>query len=178
MRSIITKETMAAIDKLYIRDYHDYNELRNWAIAYYPELLFYFYDTTLTYESWEKSRGNFVSSQMEIAQRDYEKLGKFKNRAEAIVNLQKHYRESADYQCPVEQARFEVDDIIESYNRDESDWADMYSKPCLNTPLEVDRRLKWICPVPCVREYLHKQCGVNPKWEWLYKLFWKGKKHF
>lgn len=45
-------------------------------------------------------------------------------------------------------------------------------------PHSVDRKLKWICPVPCVRVYLHKQCGVNPKWEWLYKIFWRGKKHF
>lgn len=27
-------------------------------------------------------------------------------------------------------------------------------------------------------EYLHKQCGVNPKWEWLYRIFWRGKKYF
>ena len=55
---------------------------------------------------------------------------------------------------------------------------DSYTFPVMNTPLSVDRKLKWICPVPCVREYLHKQCGVNPKWEWLYKIFWRGKKHF
>ena len=178
MRSIIIKGTMAAIDKLYIRDYHDYNELRNWAIAYCPELLFYFYDTTLTYESWEKSRTDFVCKQMKIAQRNYEKLGNFKKKAEAISNLQMHYYKSANYQCSFKQARSEVDDIIKSFMRDESEWAEIYSSPCLCTPFDVDMKLKWICPVPCVREYLHKQCGVNPKWEWLYKLFWKGKKHF
>ena len=32
--------------------------------------------------------------------------------------------------------------------------------------------------------YVHKYyeyndlCGVNPKWEWFYRIFWKGKKYF
>lgn len=169
---------MAGIDKLYIRKYHDYDVLRKWAIAYYPELLFYFYDITLTFEEWEKSKGDFVSRQINAVQREYQKLGKFKNKAEAIVNFQKYYRESLNYEFPLKQARSEVDYIIEAFMRDESEWADMYSRPCLRTPFDVDMKLKWICPVPCVREYLHKQCGVNPKLEWLYKLFWKGKKHF
>lgn len=100
---------MAAIDKLYTDSFYEYDELRTWAIAYYPELLFYFYDICLTYKDFEKAGGSI---------------------------------------------------------------------PIMNTPLKVDRKLKWICPVPCVREYLHKQCGVNPMREWMYRFFWKGKKYF
>ena len=52
------------------------------------------------------------------------------------------------------------------------------SIPIAVLPSQIDQKLKWICPVPCVREYLHNQRGVNPKWEWLYKIFWRGKKYF
>lgn len=99
---------MAAIDKLYVRTYEEYDEVRRWALVYYPKLLIYFYN--INYPEW------LFSSKKDI--------------------------------------------------------------PITNTTFNVDRKLKWICPVPCVREYLHKQCGVNPKWEWLYKIFWRGKKYF
>lgn len=62
--------------------------------------------------------------------------------------------------------------------RKQKELEETYMFPIMNTPLSVDRKLKWICPVPCVREYLHKQCGVNQKWEWFYRLFWRGKKYF
>ena len=104
---------MAAIDKLYLQSYYDYDILRTWAMAYYPELLFYFYDICLTYKDFEQA---------------------------------------------------ETDPKLYI--------------PVMNTPIKVDKKLKWICPVPCIRDYLHNQRGVNPKWEWLYRIFWKGKKHF
>ena len=97
---------MAAIDKLYVRTYDEYDDVRRWALVYYPKLLIYFYSIDLRREDFK------------------------------------------------------------------------HAQPIMKTPLSVDRKLKWICPVPCVREYLHKQCGVNPKWEWLYKIFWRGKKYF
>lgn len=97
---------MAAIDKLYVHTFQEYEEVKLWALVYYPKLLIHFYSIDLRQDD-------------------------FKN-----------------------------------------------AQPITNTPFKVDRKLKWICPVPCVREYLHKQCGVNPKWEWLYKIFWRGKKHF
>ena len=97
---------MAAIDKLYVRTYEEYDDVKRWAIIYYPKLLIYFYHIDLRMDDFR------------------------------------------------------------------------HAQPITNTPLKVDRKLKWICPVPCVREYLHNQCGVNPKWEWLYKIFWKGKKYF
>lgn len=97
---------MAAIDKLYVRTYDEYDDVRRWALVYYPKLLIYFYN-------------------IDLRQDDFK-----------------------------------------------------HGQPIMNTPIKVDRKLKWICPVPCVREYLHEQCGVNPKWEWLYKIFWRGKKYF
>ena len=97
---------MAAIDKLYVRTYEEYDEVRRWALVYYPKLLIYFYS---------------------------------------------------------------IDFRLEDFK---------HAQPITNTPFKVDMKLKWICPVPCVREYLHEQCGVNHKWEWLYKIFWRGKKYF
>ena len=111
---------MAAIDKLYLSSYHEFKRLRTWAIAYYPELLFYFYDADLTWKEYIENRDEFI-------------------------------RNSA--------------------------WPDLnYEFPVMNTPLSVDRKLKWICPVPCVRKYLQEQCGVKTRW--YHKLFFKGKKHF
>ena len=97
---------MAAIDKLYVKEYFDYVELVKWSLVYYPKLLLFMY-------------------------------------------LSFRFQDFGEHEVPI-----------------------------MNTPFKVDRKLKWICPVPCVREYLHKQCGVNPKWEWLYRIFWKGKKYF
>lgn len=101
---------MAAIDKLYLKDYVDYDYLRRWALVYYPKLLLYFYDTTFNYKEWCKITKN-----------------------------------------------------------------EKYGYPVMNTPFKVDKKLKWICPLHFIREYLHEQCGVNPKLEWFYKLFWKDK---
>lgn len=169
---------MAAIDKLYVHSYYEYEDLKKWSLAYYPELLFYFYDINTTYKDWEAGCKAYVKEHLNIAKRDYEKLGDFKDLSEAIRNLKKYYKDTAVYDCPDDQAFYEVNSAIVDYNRNSDDWEGLYSRPVMNTPLDVDRKLKWICPVPCVRKYLHEQCGVNPKWEWLYKIFWKGKKHF
>lgn len=99
---------MAAIDKLYVHSYEEYEEVKLWALVYYPKLLLFFYNIDLHRELFKYDTG----------------------------------------------------------------------MPIMNIPFNIDRKLKWICPVPCVREYLHKQCGVNPKQERLYKIFWRGKKHF
>ena len=170
--------TMAGIDKLYLNNYFDYDELRRWAIVYYPELLFYFYSVCENYTDWSESISEYVKDHKEIAERDYKLLGDFKTKDEAIKNLIDHYKSSADYDCPLEQAIDEVDSIIEAYNRTDEDWENVYSHPVTNTPFSVDKKLKWICPLPFVRKYLHEQCGVNPKYEWFYRLFWRGKKHF
>lgn len=169
---------MAGIDKLYVKDFYEYDCLRKWAIVYYPELLFYFYNIADTYSDWEERRSEFVKASMKRASIDHNKLGDYKNRGEAIANLIEHYRITAGYNCPGEQAKDEVNYIIEAYHRPVMVWEQKYTTPIMNTPLSVDKKLKWICPIPFVREYLHKQCGVNQKYEWLYSLFWRGKKHF
>lgn len=165
---------MAAIDKMYVHSYYDYDYLRRWAITYYPELLFYFYDITMTYQQWEDNCRAYAKRQIATARERFEKV--VKNRSLAVENLIKYYKKSVGYDCPREQAENEALAIIDAYNKTARDWEDLYSCPIMNTPFEVDKKLLWICPVPCVREYLEKQCGYKTKW--YHKLFWKGKKHF
>lgn len=167
---------MAAVDKLYVRSHYEYDELRRWAIAYYPELLFYFYDIAMTPQQWESNCKSYVESRMEIANRDYRKLGSFSSFNEAEYNLKQHYLKTANYECPTDQAIEETKYIVDAYSKTATEWEDSYTCPVMNTPLEVDRKLLWICPVPCVRKYLEEQCGYKTRW--YHKLFWRGKKHF
>lgn len=170
---------MAAIDKLYVREYYEYDDLLRWSIAYYPELLFYFYSTHLTYNDFEKMKKDKVKEIREANEKELKKIGgKGLDFFGAVENLHNYYKETADYDAPHEQCIREVKDILETASKTDDELEDMFRYPCLNTPLSVDRKLKWICPVPCVRRYLQEQCGVDPKWELLYCIFWKGKKHF
>lgn len=167
---------MAAIDRMYVHSYYDFEMLRKWALVYYPELIFYFYDFDLTYEEWKRNREFWIGTNMEIARRDYGKITPFSSIAEAEYNLKKHYKESANYDCSTEQAVEEALDIIRRYKMKLEDWEEKYEIPVTNTPLSVDRKLLWICPIPFVREYLEEQCGYKTRW--YHKLFWRGKKHF
>jgi len=165
---------MATIDKLYVHTYYEYDAIRKWAIAYYPELLFYFYDITMTYQQWESNCNAYAKRQSAIAKRDYEKIGKSQDHA--VENLIKHYKDSVGYDCPKEQAQEEAFAIIDAYYKTARDWEDSYTCSIMNTPFDVDRKLLWICPIPCVRKYLEDCCGYKTRW--YHKLFWRGKKHF
>lgn len=168
---------MAAIDKIYCHSYYEYDDLRKWAIVYYPQLLFYFYTITLEYTLWQKN----VDSWLDITKRhlmmDLVKIDNTDNNDDAIQNLIKYYKESVNYDCPYEQAKSEVDDIFERKALlDAGMLEEEYTFPVMNTPLSVDRKLLWICPIPCVRKYLEEQCGYKTRW--YHKLFWRGKKYF
>lgn len=166
---------MAAIDKMYVHSYYEYDDLRRWAIVYYPELLFHFYDITMDYQQWEDNCRSWVEKNISTARRDYERLGEFENENDAVVNKRNWYRE-VGIEVPLHSIIESVHYTIEAYNRTTEDWENLYSCPIMNTPFKVDKKLLWICPVPCVRKYLEEQCGYRTKW--YYKLFWKGKKTF
>lgn len=170
---------MAAIDKMYVHSYYEYDDVRRWAMVYYPELLFYFYDIALSYNDYEKNRDKWVEKYKEDIERNYARLGKFETKSQAVSNLQYHYRKSAGYKCPLRQAKEEVDYCLKQYEKLQiGNYAleEDYTFPIMNTPFEVDLYLKWHCPVPCVRKYLEEHCGYKTRW--YYKLFWRGKKHF
>ena len=167
---------MAAIDKMYVNSYYDYDSIRRWAMIYYPKLLYFFYDITLDYNKWSKLVDRYVVNSMEIAKRDYEKIGEYESKESAVKNLQVYYKKSANYDCPDNQAIEEVNDIIIRRFSDKEDWENKFTFPIMNTPISIDKKLLWICPVPCVRHYLEKICGYKTKW--YHRLFWKGKLMF
>lgn len=167
---------MAAIDKLYVHSYYEYDNLRRWAIAYYPELLFYFYDITTTYQQWEDNCKAYVNNQLKIAKNEYNKLLQFGDPIDkntVIINKIKYYKEQGIELSMVNVLK-EFDYTIKSYNKTAEDWERYYSCPIMNTPIKVDKKLKWICPIPCVRKYLEEHCGYKTRW--YHKLFWKGNK--
>lgn len=171
---------MAAIDKLYVRTYEEMDNLRRWAIVYYPKLILSMYNVVwiMSYNEFVKSKNSYISKQMNKAKTEYKKLGTFHTILEAAENLKRYYKENFNRNLDFTQARYEANCIYDNYFMSKENWEEKYSFPVMNTPFKVDRKLKWICPVPCVREYLHNQCGVNPKLEWLYRIFWRGKKYF
>lgn len=168
---------MAAIDKMYCHSYYEYDDLRKWAIVYYPQLLFYFYTITLDYTLWQKNVDSWLDMTKRHLIMDLIKIDNTDNIDNAIQNLIKHYKESANYDCPYEQAKSEVEDIFTRKTfLDAGMLEEKYTFPVMNTPLSVDRKLLWICPISCVRKYLEEQCGYKTKW--YHKLFWRGKKYF
>ena len=169
---------MAAIDKMYCHSYYEYDDLRKWAIVYYPQLLFYFYNITLDYTKWQKKVDSWLDTTKRHITWDLViRLGSVNNTDDAIQNLIKYYKESVNYDCSYEQAKSEVDDIFKRKELlDAGMLEEEYSLPVMNTPLSVDRKLLWICPISCVRKYLEEQCGYKTKW--YHKLFWRGKKYF
>lgn len=169
---------MAAIDKLYVHTFQEYEKVKLWALVYYPKLLLYFYNISLTYKQYHENRREWCVNAKRGIENSHKRLGDYKTQEEAIQNLIKHYKDVSDYDCPYKQAEEEVLDDFHDISLTDDGLKETYMFPIMNTPCRIDKKLKWICPVPCVREYLHKQCGVNPKLEWLYRIFWRGKKYF
>lgn len=169
---------MAAIDKLYLNDWYEFDRLVRWSICYYPKLLNYMYDWRMTYKDWDKAMNESIKSTKQIFKRELEKIGgKDVSLQDGINNLIGHYRKDADYECSYEQAKEEVEYIeyiLKKVNESDDELEADYKRPVMLTSYKVDRKLLWICPLPEVRKYLYEQCGYKKHWEWLYKLFWKG----
>ncbi len=170
---------MAAIDKLHLKNWFEFDRLVRWSICYYPKLLNYMYDWRMTYKDWDKAMKDSIKMTKKINARELEKIGgKDVSMRNAIYNLIDHYRKDADYECSYDQAKWEVEYILNNANKSDDELEDDYSRPVATPTCEIDRRLLWICPIKEVRDYLHEQCGYSRRWEWLYKIFWKGKKEF
>lgn len=166
---------MAAIDKLYLNDWYEFDRLVRWSICYYPKLLNYMYDWRMTYKDWDKAMNESIKSTKQIFKRELEKIGgKDVSLQDGINNLIGHYRKDADYERSYEQAKEEVEYILKKVNESDDELEADYKRPVMLTSYKVDRKLLWICPLPEVRKYLYEQCGYKKHWEWLYKLFWKG----
>ena len=163
---------MAAIDRLYLKDYNDLDNLRRLALIYYPKLFIYFYDAALTinysdFATYKIRTAKKDKQHFEDQWKEYSPDGTING---AIANLMSIY-------CMNEEdARWNAEYAYEEYKKSLEQLEEETSLHIMNTPFKVDKKLKWICPLPCIREYLKNQCGV--KEHWYYKIFWRGKKHF
>lgn len=93
---------MAAIDKLYVHTFQEYEKVKLWALVYYPKLLLYFYNISLTYKQYHENRREWCVNAKRGIAKSHERLGKYTTQEEAIHNLIKYYKEVSDYDCPYE----------------------------------------------------------------------------
>lgn len=169
---------MAAIDKIYVHEYYEFEDFIEWALMYCPRLLRYCYDWRMTYSEYSQRKREWVKSTRKRIIKDYERLGKFKTIQETISNKVEYYKKLGIDVFSIGAIEEDIKYVISQYRKSNAELENEYSFPVCNLRTKQDKYLKWHCPLPFVREYLHEQCGVNPKLEWLYKLFWKGKKEF
>lgn len=163
---------MAAIDKLYLKDYYDLYDLRLWATLYYPRLLIDFYPTAYdaNAESFEKMRKKQAKTLKTWAVSYWKSISSDGSINAAIAWLMENKQMTED------EAREHATEIKQYVMASLESLIEDTKIPVTNTSFRVDRKLKWICPLHCIREYLQNQCGV--KEHWYYKIFWKGRKHF
>lgn len=164
---------MAAIDKLYIRDFEALIELKKWALAYYPKLFIYMYPWafTITQREYEGARMRRAKALQKLYKEEWSEISPNGTLNCGVAHLMEECSEWTESDA-VEEAKYiksRAEMSIEELRKD-------IGFPVLNTPLKVDKKLKWICPLPTVRMYLQENCGV--KEHWWYKLFWKGRKEF
>ena len=163
---------MAAIDKFYVKDYYDLYDLRLWAMIYYPKLLIHFYSSamTATPESFERGRKKQAKTVKAWAINYWKSISANGSMNGAIAWLKENKGMTE------EEAKEHASEVYKYVMATLESIIEDTSVPVMNTPFKVDKKLKWICPLNCVRKYLQNQCGV--KEHWYYKLFWKGRKHF
>lgn len=169
---------MALIDKLQVKNYSEYQDLLKWAIEYCPKVLRYIYDINITADRFKEKVDEFVRSRREEAKNGMDAVTPFTTEQDAISKLQEFYMRKYRAALTENDAKLVLNQWFEVYRTPDDEIAEFFTMSVMNAPTEIDRILKWRCPIPFVRRYLHTQCGVNPKWEWLYKIFWKGRKYY
>lgn len=160
---------MAGIDKLYVESYEDLIDLIVWSDLYYPKLLYYIYKDmfTISKSEFNKRIDAIATHNQEVAVSTWKQISPNDTINCAVATMMYLYDMSE---------KEATEEAIYSRKRAKMSLTEFkrgVKLPVMNTPLEVDRKLKWICPLPFVRKYLQLQCGV--KEHWYYKLFWKGK---
>ena len=156
---------MAAIDKMYLKDYYVFDEFRLWCLIYNPKLLKHFYYWNLTESAWDKWKGDVYQSRKE----NYDITLKY---ASTVDLLREHYKKSG-YNPSLEQLEEEVTNILAEVEKlkDKTIYIENIALPVTNFSCKEDTYLLWHCPINEVREYLIKQCGYKERW--YYKLFFK-----
>ena len=156
---------MAAIDKMYLKDYYVFDEFRLWCLIHNPKLLKHFYHWNITQQEWDHYKENKYYHDKKTC----DKLHPYFSNIESL----KQYYLQWDIKVSPEQLAHEVSEHLQWYEKLKS------KEKCIeNCDLAVtcfsckeDKYLLWHCPIEEVREYLTKQCGYKERW--YYKLFFK-----
>jgi hypothetical protein len=107
-----------------MKDWYAFDRLVRWSICHYPVLLNYFYDWRMTYMDWDKADQEYVRTTRKINERDLEKIGgKDTTPRKGAKKLIEHYKETADYDCPYEQALSEVISVLDIAHMDDFELA-------------------------------------------------------
>jgi hypothetical protein len=156
---------MAAIDKMYLKDYYVFDEFRLWCLIYNPKLLRHFYHWNLTQQEWYEMKDNKYQTQRKIYDMEFDKRS-------TIELLKKDYKKFG-YNAPIEQLEYEVSSFLAEFEslKDVKTYIENIELSVANFSCKEDRYLLWHCPIEEVREYLTKQCGYKERW--YYKLFFK-----
>lgn len=156
---------MAAIDKMYLKDYHVFDEFRLWCLIHNPKLLRHFYHWNMTQQEWNKWKENIYNRNKEM--NDF-----CMSYASTIESLQAYYKKS-DYIASYEQISNEVAELLEDHKalEDKQTYIENITLPVTNFSCKEDKYLLWHCPIEEVREYLIEHCGYKERW--YYKLFFK-----
>ena len=156
---------MAAIDKMYLKDYYVFDEFRLWCLIHNPKLLKHFYHWNVTHQEWHQRKESIYNCCKENNDRHM-------RYASTIESLQKYYKE-LDYDAPYKQLMNEVLDALKQNEalKDKKQFIEDASLAIAHLSLKEDKYLLWHCPIEEVREYLIKQCGYKERW--YYKLFFK-----
>ena len=96
---------MAAIDKLYLKDYYVFDEFRLWCLIHNPKLLRHFYYWNLTAQAWEKLKEDIYQSHKETYDREFK-------RASTVELLREDYKKFG-YNPPLKQLEEEVASVLE-----------------------------------------------------------------
>ena len=156
---------MAAIDKMYLKDYYVFDEFRLWCLIHNPKLLRHFYRWNITHKEWRGWKENYYNTSKKI---NDERM----QYASTIESLQDYYNKS-DYIASHDQVFNEVAETLKQHIalKDRKQFIEDAILAIANFSCKEDRYLLWHCPIEEVREYLTKQCGYKERW--YYKLFFK-----
>jgi hypothetical protein len=156
---------MAAIDKMYLKDYYAFDKFRLWCLIHNPKLLKHFYHWNLIQQEWDRWKENTY----QFHKGTYDEELKH---ASTVELLREHY-EKCGYNPSIEQLEREVAYVLTQVEKlkDKATYIANISLPITNFSCKEDRYLLWHCPIEEVREYLIKQCGYKERW--YYKLFFK-----
>lgn len=184
---------MAAIDRLYLKNYDEFTEFRIWCIRFFPKLLLKFYNPFQNYTEWDEKQKIHFGKWAEYTVENYEH---YKCGEDFVKSCKQYFSETCGideklFYCEAykKERKFAEEDIqhfIDEYNEYKS--IEAYPKgtsdihlfkemelPIANFSTYEDKLLKWFCPLDGVRKYLQKHCGVKNPYAWYYKIFWKGK---